>query len=386
MRGGTEVLVGNIVDEMKKNHDVHVITISPWRGWKSLIPTKTYENGIHVTRFYPLNLFSFIDIAAAPRYVRIIWHLLDLFNIHSYAVIRSILQSEKPDAVFTHNIKGIGYTACAAIRHAGVRHIHTVHDIQLVVASGIMYWKEEGQEKSFENRFHTWCSKLLFDSPAVVISPSHFLKNFYVSRGFFPRSNVIVLNNPIPRSADSVPERDARTAHAPLIHFFVAGALNRAKGILFLSNVFRQLTDTGIHLWIAGSGPDEEDLKKIAASDSRISLLGRLTNEELLKELRRMHYTIIPSFCYENAPTILSESFSFGVPALVANIGGAAEGVEDGINGFVFAPRDSESLRTAIKRAAHYNQYGLLSSRARQSVSGRSCTDYIKHLIQTQTQ
>ena len=99
-----------------------------------------------------------------------------------------------------------------------------------------------------------------------------------------------------------------------------------------------------------------------------------------------MHYTIIPSLCYENAPTILSESFSRGVPALVANIGGAAEGVEDGINGFIFAPSNSESLRTAIKRAVHYNQYGLLSSRARQSVSGRSCADYVEYLIQMQTQ
>ncbi len=385
-RGGAEVVVEDIVDELKKEHEVCVITTCSWNGVKSLSLTSSQENGLTVERFYPLNIFSFIDINAKPYFMRIVWHLLDMFNIHSYVVVLKYLKKNKPDCVLTHNLKGIGYLIPLAIKHTGIRHIHTLHDIQLAVATGLLYWKKEHEEKKIQNRFHVWCSRMLFGSPSAIVCPSHFLKAFYERRGFFPHSRYVVLSNPV---CGEYPKHDVKTQtdiQNDLIRFFFAGTLNDAKGILLLCRTFTELHHEGIQLVIAGSGPDESEVKKYCERDNRIIFLGRLSHDALLETLRSMHYTIVPSLCYENAPTIIPESFSFGIPVIAADIGGTAESIQDDVNGFICAPGDPSALKHALNRAIHCGRYAELCKAARQSMQGRDCSSYVGHLIQMQKQ
>jgi len=214
----------------------------------------------------------------------------------------------------------------------------------------------------------------------VVVSPSLFLQEFYRLRGFFAKSKMAVLRNPIQLVQSA--QNSMRTIHTDgTIHFFAAGTLNRGKGLLFLCTAFHQWRASSARLWIAGSGPDEDAIRKLCVVDSRIHFLGRLTHDEVLKELQRMHYAVIPSLCYENAPTFVTESFSVGVPVLVAKVGGAAEGVEDGVNGFVCAPGDMQSFVQGLNRSLEYVDYPLLSRRAISSLQGRSTADYVKRLI-----
>ncbi len=381
-RGGAEVVVEDIVDELKKEHEVHVITTRSWSGVKSLSLAFSQENGIIIERFYPLNIFSFIDINTKPYIMRMIWHLFDIFNLHSYAVVLEYLKKTKPDCVFTHNLKGIGYLIPFAIKHASIRHIHTLHDIQLAVPTGLLYRKKEYEEKNIQNRFHTWCSRMLFGSPSVVVCPSQFLKTFYEQRRFFPHSRYVVLANPICGVHGKENFKTQRDIQNTFIRFFFAGTLNEAKGILLLCRTFTELQNEHIQLVIAGSGPDESKVKEYCERDKRIVFLGRLSHDGLLETLRGMHYTIVPSLCYENAPTIIPESFSFGIPVIASNIGGTAESIKDNVNGFICAPGDSSALKHALNRAIHCKGYPQLCKAAKESMQGRDCAPYIRRLIQ----
>ena len=317
--------------------------------------------------------------------MRALWHLMDMFNIHTYGSILHYLQKNKPDCVMTHNLKGMGYLIPLAIRHAGIKHIHTLHDVQLVVPTGLLFWKKENEEHKLQNLFHAWCSRLLFGSPHVVISPSLFLKTFYERRGFFPHSQRTVLANPMRSVGSATHDILCQKNLQSAIHFFAAGTLNEAKGILFLCRAFHKLPEQHIRLWIAGLGPDEEEIKRLCKNDSRIAFLGRLSHEKVLSNLQNMHYSIVPSLCYENSPTIIGESFSCGIPVIAADIGGAAEHIEDGVNGFVFTPADTSSLFHAMDRAIISKHYDQMRHAAARSMNGRDCASYVKHVIQIQT-
>src|SRR3989338_11319740 len=141
--GGAEVVFDNLVNEIKKEHDVSILTTTPWVGVRSLKPLQTAEDGVRAYRFYPLNIFWFIPFLKKPAVLRLIWHGLDMFNIHSYFVTRSMIKRVQPDVVMTHNIKGIGYTVPRAIRSMKVPHVHTLQDIQLQNPSGLVLYGEE---------------------------------------------------------------------------------------------------------------------------------------------------------------------------------------------------------------------------------------------------
>jgi len=106
-RGGAEVVFNTIVKELKKDgHDVFVITISGKKEKKNF--SFREMDDLKVYRFYPKNIFSFIEINEQPFWKRFIWHIFDTFNFHSYRQVKKILKKEKPELVLSHNIKGLG--------------------------------------------------------------------------------------------------------------------------------------------------------------------------------------------------------------------------------------------------------------------------------------
>ena len=66
-------------------------------------------------------------------------------------------------------------------------------------------------------------------------------------------------------------------------HWFAIGRLDEAKRISLWIEAM-QATDLDIPLRIAGSGPQEEFLRELAAGDPRIEFLGRITDREAAKQ------------------------------------------------------------------------------------------------------
>jgi glycosyltransferase involved in cell wall biosynthesis len=58
---------------------------------------------------------------------------------------------------------------------------------------------------------------------------------------------------------------------------------------------------------------------------------------------------VLPSL-WEGLPLALIEALAIGKPVICTSVGGNPEIVEDGVNGFVVAPRDSAALADRILR------------------------------------
>lgn len=156
-------------------HEVFVISTKPWDGRKSLKPVAAEESGIKVYRFYPLNIFYYLNDYKHNALWRMKWHFWDMFNCHSRRVVKKILKQEKPDIVMTHNLMGIGFLIPGAIRGLGIKHVHTLHDVQLAVPSGLIIKGEENnwEQRTVFRKIYEIACRRLFNSPDVVVSPQN---------------------------------------------------------------------------------------------------------------------------------------------------------------------------------------------------------------------
>jgi glycosyltransferase involved in cell wall biosynthesis len=360
-RGGAEVVAETIIQELAKRHDLSVITIEPFHGMRSLRSRRVCDGMIAMYRFYPLNIFSLISIQNHHFLVRFFWHFFDIFNIHSCIVVARIIHRERPECVLTHNIKGIGYLLPLLFRFFGIRHIHTMHDVQLLTPSGLMRTDfVQGRVLSCISAFYRVICKMLFGSPSAVIFPSRYLLQTHQRYGFFSHSRSVHLQNPSDFHIKSSEIKGVRDA------FLFLGQLEPHKGINFLLDAWESLPYSGMQLIIAGSGSCAARVCEAAGRDLRVVYVGHQTREQVDSLFSTVRFTVIPTLCAENAPMVVRESLLAGVPVIVTDSGGAAELIRHGENGYIITPGIISELTAILQKATTLteHEYEILSKNA----------------------
>ena len=101
----------------------------------------------------------------------------------------------------------------------------------------------------------------------------------------------------------------------------------------------------------------------------KYGLSGRFLIHDAAADVRELYRTAdffcLPSF-YEGTPNSLAEALSCGLPAAVSDVSDNSCYVADGVNGFLFNPRDISSMSSALRRiagttAAQRQQFGRRS-------------------------
>ncbi len=373
-RGGAETVVKNIISGfLQLNYQVVLITLGKKEG-------KQQDGNLIIYRLKPFNIFSFLNINKRPIWLRLFWHPLDVFNFSGAKKVKRILLKEKPQVVMTHNIKGIGYLLPRTIKKLGIKHIHTIHDVQLSRPSGLIIF---GQEKPFLiiDKIYEKICRWLFGSPDVIISPSQWLSDYYKVRGFFYESKGVVLPNPV--VFRKVKDQFEKEKIKNVITMLYVGQLENSKGILFLINVCKKLKSQNWQLLIVGSGNLEDRIKELVEEDQRFKFIGRVESEQITEFYRQADLTVVPSLCYENSPTVIYESLVANVPVIASDIGGIPEIVKDDYNGFTFAPGNEQNLIEVLQYfLSHPQNIEKLKKNCFVSVHNFSLSNYIKQLLQ----
>lgn len=310
-RGGAEKVVENIARGLLKQGDeVKIITTRPFfsRG-----PIFERETNIYYLRSFYYNLISI------PKFLRFFWHILDIFWPGDFWRTWLILKREKPDLVISHNLKGIGLSARAAIKSLRIKHIHTLHDIQLLHPSGLMMYGEEKKIENFSSRIYAFLSKIFISSPDFIVSPSVWLMRLHEERGFFKKSKKYIIPNPIDLIIGNASQGNQKGDE---INFLYVGQIENHKGISFLVESFEGINSG--KLTIVGDGSILNKLKKDKGGNN-IVFLGRKNKDEVAELMRRADCLIVPSLCYENSPTVIYEAFAVGLPVLASRLGGIGE-------------------------------------------------------------
>ena len=162
-----------------------------------------------------------------------------------------------------------------------------------------------------------------------------------------PRLRTMVLRLPIAEMAPPVP-----MPSDPPLRLLAAGRLSPEKGFDVLIEAMRIAVDHGldVRLDIVGSGPERRNLGLLAAPlGDRVTLIPALPHAELMRRLDDVHALVAPSR-REGLGMVALEAFTRGRPVVASRVGGLAESVTDGVDGYLVPPEDPVALAAALAR------------------------------------
>jgi glycosyltransferase involved in cell wall biosynthesis len=344
--GGAETVAERMINDLRATgEEVFLITTKPP---KAAIPAA--GDTPKDLKIYYLNSV-FYNLDKIPIAGRLFWHVNNVFSFKKSRKIKKILTEEKPDLVITHNLMGLGFLTPLAIKKLKIKHYHFLHDIQLIHPSGLMIYGQENKINGSGAQAYQALTRALFASPAKIISPSRWLLNMHIERGFFKDSEIEIkpLDLKFTPAAATNNEKTAASEQANgLIRFLFLGQIEKQKGIFLLVEAFKKISDAKARLTIIfrNTAGQSAALKKIIGDDKRIEVLGPLAFLEANKIMAACDCLIVPSLCYENSPSVIYGAHANGLKIIASDIGGIPEIMAPG--DVLFRPGDEEDLKRKI--------------------------------------
>lgn len=162
------------------------------------------------------------------------------------------------------------------------------------------------------------------------------------------------------------------------IVFGIVKTMDAKYGIDVLLRAFREYRDSApaelaarSELLVVGGGPQLEAYLTLARElgiAERTQFTGRIPHAEVPATIRGMDVFVVPSVRdSESFGVAAVEAQACGVPVIVSDVGGLPEVVQDGVTGYVVAPRDPTALATRMSELAADE-----SLRARMGAAGRA--------------
>jgi len=162
---------------------------------------------------------------------------------------------------------------------------------------------------------------------------------------------------------------------------FCAARANRYKGIEVLIDAAARLVHErgrrDLHFLYVGDGPDLAAFRTRVTQldlDDHFSLPGKVPSIEPL--LPGVAVSVAPSLVREGFGMVVIEAMAAGKPVIASRIGGMAELLEDGEDGFYVEPADVDGLAEQIGRVVSDPKLrARVGARARRSVLERFTTE-----------
>lgn len=333
-KGGAEKVINSSISLLKKeDHQVFVITTRPYLYKISDQKTKNIA--------YIPSLYYFFT--GLPKPLRLFWHFLDIFNLVAYLRVKKMVKKIKPDLIMTHNLKGLGSPVACIPKRLNIRHVHVLHDTQLLHPSGLIIYGNENILDKQASRLYRFFNQKYFKVPDKILSPSRWILKLHTKYGFFLDSEKKVIPNPLTLKIE---EENYIKKSDKFILLFV-GQVEKHKGIEHLIEAYkmfcRQQNYIDSLLFILGSGSLLREYKRKNLSHKSVIFKGYKNRNEIAQEMKRADCLVFSSICYENSPTVIYEALSQGLVVISPNIGGAGEIIRK-YGGIFYKPGDTVSL------------------------------------------
>ncbi|MEW6125929.1 MAG: glycosyltransferase [Acidobacteriota bacterium] len=208
-----------------------------------------------------------------------------------------------------------------------------------------------GLKKLLRNGFGKWVAH----RSSGLLAVSHFAAQFYAELGFdetriYPFGYFRALDDAI---SESLKINDCLSADSAIEIIFV-GQLARRKGIDILLDAIAPLCREypKLKLTLIGVGESETALRQQAENSGitgRVGFIGAMPSDEIPQRLAKARALVLPSR-WDGWGLVVNEALTAGVPVIVSDRCGAADLIQQGVNGFIFRSENVDSLRRACRR------------------------------------
>jgi glycosyltransferase involved in cell wall biosynthesis len=251
--------------------------------------------------------------------------------------IASLVRRRRVRVVHAHNIHPLfGWRALAAARAAGARTLLHLHNYRLFCAIGIAYRDGAPCFRCRQGRTRpglrlrcrgSWPEAAVYAIALRAQEPrllDHVDQFVAVSDALATHLRDLGLPAPLTATLPNfVPDEELATGSAAADGEFAlaAGRLTEEKGF---DTAIAAARAGRVPLVIAGAGPDEARLRKLAEG-SEVRFAGRLAPDDLARLRRRAAVVLAPSRWEEPCPYSVLEALAAGVPVLASDRGGLPE-------------------------------------------------------------
>lgn len=159
-----------------------------------------------------------------------------------------------------------------------------------------------------------WLEGLALKGTKIVGVSSSLLETVLERHGISRRNTHTILPNDLPRPIASA----ARKFDLPL-NLATVGILEPMKNQRHVLKVLHKVTHKPWHLYLYGPGPEEAQLKRIAADyqiDDRVSFMGWTDRKQIWSRTD----LLLSASLYEGMPNAILEALANGVPVLASDI------------------------------------------------------------------
>ncbi len=343
---GAETTLRLLATQMvDRGHDCNVVTLTP--GPRA----ETGEvDGIPV-HYLPLANVFWPHGASKTFPWRVMFQTIEAYNPVMKRRLTSLLRRLSPDVVNFHNLQGFSASAWSAARNLRIPIVQTLHDYYTACPRSAMWRPGPGNCASLcsECRVFSRPRRAMSGIPAVVTCVSNRVFDRLTEAGAFPRAvagrqpiRIIRGNN----AAEALPDVAPPVLRTPLRLGFM-GRLDPSKGLENLIDAVRRFPGDVASLSVAGTGkPDyAEALQARAAGAGGIRFVGHVSPPEFFPSIDLL---VIPSVWEDPFPRVFHEALAYGVPSLATPLGGLAEVIEHGRNGFLIAGTDAQALFASL--------------------------------------
>lgn len=290
-----------------------------------------------------------------------------LYSFEAQRNIGRLIEQARPSVAHAHNVyHHLSPAIFSTLKAAGIPVAMTVHDLKLACPAYKMLRDGKVCEDCKGGRVYnvlrhrcikdSWALSglvlvetvlhralgLYRDKVDRLVVPSRFYIDKLVEWGW-PRGMMVHIPN-------FVNVEDYAAAWDEGDYFVFAGRLAPEKGI---ATLIRAAALSGQRLMLAGTGPEEEALRRLAAeTGADVTFCGYLSGDALHALIGRSRALVLPSEWYENAPISVLEAYALGRPVIGAAIGGIPEMIREGKTGLLSVPGDAHSLAGALAAMA----------------------------------
>ncbi len=349
--GGATIVTEELARLINQNQEMEVTIFTGfWDDGGGGIP---YEE---VVRYEALGM-----PVIAVRFPKEMSQKLDYLNTNIAQQFYHVLKSIQPDIVHFHSVQQLGASMAKSCLELNIPYIITLHDAwwlcerQFMVRSDGIYCgqcpvdprvcvNDCTTDSAYTYARYYYLRNILMNA-AVLLTPSDFQKEFYVSNGFKESHIKVNKNGVLPPSSQFEIKKNTETRFAYL------GGNAQHKGYNWLAKIFESIELTAYSLCLVDC-QRKIGSPSIYASDWPIG--GELIISDGFDQtsiddfFSNIDVLLFPSQWKESFGLTVREALIRDVWVIVTDSGGTVEDIISGVNGQIFDRNDTRGFRQAI--------------------------------------
>ena len=303
---------------------------------------------------------------------------VSLYNPMTVKKVKEILQQEKPQIVWCHNIhRHLSYYCLKLSHDTGAKVYLTIHDTMLFhygkfyefASNGnfhVSIWQQIKRAKFTYNPFRNLIIKYFLRYTDELFAVSYLLKEVLNQNGIH---NVRVDYNGIDvncwkRNKIEVEKLKTKfNLKGKRVITFI-GRLSWAKGAVQVIEVLAGVTKVFPKTVLLVIGENNPYVQKLSQKAKNIITTGRLEGEELKAAYYSSDVIIFPSLCFETFGMVCLEAMACKKPVVATSFGGPSEVVINGKTGYIVNPYNIGEMIVKVSALFRNTRVALLFGRA----------------------